>query len=375
MSQLQSSGYVKEPKNLAEKVTVIETRAIRMPELVPEKRNFDEEFAKRLADSIEADTLLRPPIVEDVGNGEYLLIDGRHRVHACREILGWKEIPCVVLRNVDKELAESIDLETNLLSLPLEEPQRRRAVRRLLDLYKTRHPAKTLRGRWVHGETYAKELETRLGVSPAQAYRFATTAEHIDDETRDSLERAGVTQTEIDNIAQLKDGEAIKETVNLTASGMDVDEALRHGKKMRKEKKQAAAKERGVASGKPAQEAPPLRAAEQTDDEWLSTHCSKILDLLVFKAAFKRDAILYRRIINAGLAKFRGAVKKPMAEVKKHGENGTFYAQIFRVVRAAHPMHWLVCAGCLGKGHVPDDKKTQCPTCLGGAYKVKFEET
>ena len=133
--------------------------------------------------------------------------------------------------------------------------------------------------------------------------------------------------------------------------------------------------EKGVASSKPATELPPLNEAEETDNEWLHAHCGKLLGLLPFKTAYKQDAILYRRIINRGLAKFRGAMKKPLAEAKKTGENGSFFAQVIRVVKAAHPMHWLMCDACLGWGHVPGDRTKMCMKCVGGGYKVTFEET
>ena len=117
-----------ETDNLAEKVKVIDAQAIKLPEADPAKRTFDEEFAKKLADSIERETLLKAPMVKDLGDGTYLLIDGRHRVHACREILGWTRIPCTVVGDDREQLVEAIELATNLLSLPLNESQRRGAI-------------------------------------------------------------------------------------------------------------------------------------------------------------------------------------------------------------------------------------------------------
>ena len=111
-----------------------------------------------------------------------------------------------------------------------------------------------------------------------------------------------------------------------------------------------------------------------TDDEWLTTHCSRILGVLPFKNAFRRDAILYRRIAEK-LVGFRTATKKALAEAKMPRENGLFYANLYRVVRASHPMNWLVCDGCGGKGHVEGNTQQTCGKCLGGGYKLKFEET
>jgi hypothetical protein len=113
---------------------------------------------------------------------------------------------------------------------------------------------------------------------------------------------------------------------------------------------------------------------KMTDAEWLATYCKKLLEALPFKAAFRRDAILYRRT-SAALPKFRTSTKKALAEAKKPGENGLFYANLLRLVRASHPMHWFICDGCNGTGHLPNDKDRWCGKCLGGGYKLKFEET
>jgi hypothetical protein len=176
--------------NFGQRREIIDATAIQMPAADPAKRDFNEEFARHLAVSIDADTLLIPPIVQALGNGEYMIVDGRHRVHACREILGWPQIACVVLEESDEEWRESIQLATNLLSLPLDTSQLRLAILRLLEVYKKRHPARTLTGRWLHGEGFAKVLETTLGMKPAQAHRLANTAEYIDKEDRDTLEAA-----------------------------------------------------------------------------------------------------------------------------------------------------------------------------------------
>ena len=68
---------------------------------------------------------------------------------------------------------------------------------------------------------------------------------------------------------------------------------------------------------------------KMTDDEWLTTHCKKLLEALPFKLAYKRDAILYRRLSEI-LPKFRTSTKKALAEAKKPGENGLFYAILSR---------------------------------------------
>ena len=363
------------PLNLAKDVKLVKTNAIRMTTPDPEKRIFDEKVAESLAYSIETEGLLNPPIVEALPNGEYKVLAGRHRVHACAKILGWQEISCLVLTEPDEELVESIDLATNLLTHPLNESQRRWAIQRLLELYEKRYPASTKQGRRPHGEGFAKTLEKIFGVSQGHAQRLATTAKVITPEDRATLEGAGVPQNKIDKIAELRDLGAINAAVNMTAAGRDPDEAIRQGKAI-KEKAAASKKAPKSKTAKQGEAADAARAPEKemTDEKWLDLHCSKIMSILSFKTAFRRDAILYRRAFET-LVRFRTNMKKPLAEAKKPGENGTFFANLYKIVRASHPMHWFMCDGCNGTGHVPDHPDQQCGKCLGGAYKLKFEET
>jgi hypothetical protein len=157
----------------------------------------------------------------------------------------------------------------------------------------------------------------------------------------------------------------------MAADGKDLDEAIRQGKKARAEKKKAA---KSAAEATPEKPTPAPKPAEMTDDEWLNAYCSKILSVLPYKSAFRRDAIMYKRAADK-LIGFRKSMKKIVAETKKPGENGQFFSNIFRIVCASHPMNWLICDGCNGNGHVPNDKTKQCTRCLGGGYKLKYEET
>jgi ParB-like chromosome segregation protein Spo0J len=351
------------------------------------KRSFVKEFAEKLAKSIESDGLLHPPILFRSADKSYYTVKaGRHRIYACCKILGWDFVPCIVLEEGDDDLAESIDYATNLFVNPLNEPQSRAAIHRWNEIYKSRQSSKktTARGTERKNDGFAGELQSALGVGKAMAHRIANTANVITPADREILEGAGVTQSKIDDIAQLKEPEAVQAAVNLTAAGMAPEEAIRKAKKD-KEARKAAAKAAAPPKetkppkpGKPPKETKPpkeapKKAADMTDEEWLETHCGKLLGNLPFKAAFKRDAILYRRI-SESLVRFRTGTKKALAEAKHTGENGAFFANIYRIVRAAHPMNWFICEGCLGTGHTPEDKSKQCNKCLGGAYKVKFEE-
>jgi hypothetical protein len=358
-------------------IKVIPKDKIKMAKLDPGKRTFSKEFAQKLAESIESDGLLKAPIVQDNGDDTYTVADGRHRVYACCKILGWSEVPCVTFAAGDDDLAESVELAANLWVNPLNEPQARGAIERWYQIYtKRKGTTKTARGTERKRDGFASEVKDTLGVSASQADRIATTAKLISADDRETLEKAGIKQHQIDKIAQLRDPDAVNTAVKLAAAGMAPEEAIRQGKTEKKKAakaKEKAAKPKGdkAATEKPD---PAPKAKDMTDDQWLETHCGKLLGLLVFKAAFKRDAILYRRI-SEKLVAFRTGTKKALAEAKHAGENGNFFANIYRIARASHPMNWLICDGCDGHGHVKDDKSKQCPKCLGGAYKLKFEET
>jgi hypothetical protein len=174
-------------------------------------------------------------------------------------------------------------------------------------------------------------------------------------------------------IAALGNGKAITQAIKLIGSGMNPEEAIRQAKALKTPK-----------AGKPSAVRPPPRQIEMTDDEWLRTHCSMILSQLKHKAAFKKDAILYRRGQEL-LAKFRGGMKKFIEEAKsQEGHNGAFFAQLYRLLKCSHPQHWLVCGICLGDGKKPADPKLPpppaneppkpCPPCMGAAYRLKLDD-
>lgn len=370
----------------ADLLKVIAKSAIRMTKLDPAKRTFSKEFAEKLAVDIGRVGLLHPPIVMDNGDGSYDVKSGVHRIYACCKVLGWTTIPCFTFNRGEDDLAEAIEIATNLWVNPLSEPQSRAAIARWRELYMARTPAKTTtRGTAPKQDGFAKEVATVLGVSDGQAFRIANTAKVISPEDRTILEKAGVTQTSIDQIAELREPDAINVAVKLAAAGKDPAEAIREGKqvkvKVKKEKKATEAKPaKHAAEGDPIAAAPDeekpekIKASDMTDDQWLETHCSKILAVLPYKVAFRNDAILYRRIAEKIIG-FRTGTKKALAELKKPGANGAFFSNVFRIVRTSHPMNWLLCAGCSGTGHVKDAPTEQCKKCFGGGYQVKYEET
>ena len=353
----------------------------------PEVRSFDKEYAECLAEQIEIDGLLSFPVLERRDDGKYEVRDGRHRIYACRDVLGWQKIPCRVFSDVSADLRESIKLAANLFRKPLEDAQSQRTIGQLLELYEKRCPPTTQKGRRRHGEGFAKVIERVLGISQGHAQRLATTAKHMPKDQFDALADAGVPPTKIDQVAAIKHPEAINETVGLIASGVNTKEAVRRGKKVKAEKQAGAAKQPASASG-PAEpkhdsgKRVPAANSDLTDEEWLNENCANILRLLKHKSAFKADAIMYRRAGDK-LIKFRGAMKKIVAEGKRSTGNGGFHGAMSRLIRASHPCDWQLCHKCRGTGTVeaePGEKlpggntHKQCDLCFGAAYRLKLED-
>ena len=356
----------------AEKVKFLKKDQLKMVKADPAIRSFSKEFAKSLAKSIESEGLLSPPIALNLGDGTYEVKAGRHRAYACFKILNWKEMPFIVMDDGPDELADAVDVASNLFTHALDEKQTRAAIKKWREIYLRAQPTTRSRGRERKHDGFAGEIEATLGVSKRQAQRLATTAANITVDDRQTLEGAGVAQSKIDEIAAIKDPEAIQAAVGLATSGIPAEEAVRRGKKVKSDKAEKAPTD--TRKPEAAKEPQPKNATELTDEEWLTTHCKKLVEALPSKSAYKRDAIIYRRIVNS-LIKFRTSTKKALAEGKKPGENGVFYASLCKVVRASHPMDWFICDGCNGKGHLPDANDKPCSKCLGGGYKLKFEDT
>ena len=369
---------------MPDKITYLNVWEILDEEPDPQNRTFDKEFAERLAASIDVDGLLVPPIVEQCVNG-YAVRDGRHRIYACREILRWPKIPCIVLTDVDADLREAIDLAANLFNKPLEDVQYRLALKRWHNLYVKRYPATTEKGRHRHREGFAKEIERVLGISQGHAQRLANTAKQLSELELNKLKDAGATPTEIDEVAALRDRRAIEDAAKARCDGVNHEEAIRRGKKVKAEKKAVAAKQpasSGSAAKPKSDRGRRLPApSDLTDEEWLNENCANMLKLLRHRSAYKADAILYRRIQHV-LIEFRGDTRKAMAEAKRTTGNGGFFGALSRLIRASHPSEWQVCGQCKGTGTMPTEQgdvaggatHKQCDMCFGAAYRLKLED-
>jgi hypothetical protein len=352
---------------------------------------IDKGFAEELAKSIKADGCLHPPTVTPIEPvWQYRLVAGKHRLYAMVDLLGGKEVECCNVENVDLKHAEAMTLAENIWRKKLSEADFNRAMIRWRDLYVELNPdadgsggsnkkAETPRpagefsaafdGTPARPAPFYKEVQSTLGVSPAKATRIARRAKNLTEDQVTALASHNVNGTITDKIAALGKGEPIDRAVELVTSGTIPEDAIRQAAKLKPPKVSKAAK-----PGRSPTSPDILKRAELTDEEWLNTFCAKPLANLKHKISFKIDAIFYRRM-QESLNKFRGSMKKHLAASKSSiGLNGQFYGNMYRIFKASHPMHWLVCAVCGGTGKSEDDATKKCTKCWGGAYIMKLED-
>ncbi len=96
------------------------------------RKNFDEEALQELAASIREHGVIQPIIVEDAGDGFYLIVAGERRSRAAR-IAGLREVPAVV-RNYSDERRLEVALIENVQRADLNPVEEAQAYRRLMEL-------------------------------------------------------------------------------------------------------------------------------------------------------------------------------------------------------------------------------------------------
>ena len=69
------------------------------------RKNFDEEALNELAASIKLHGIVQPIVVNDMGDGSYMIIAGERRWRAAN-ICGLKTVPAVVRKYTDKQVKE-----------------------------------------------------------------------------------------------------------------------------------------------------------------------------------------------------------------------------------------------------------------------------
>ena len=98
---------------------------------------FRKDYGKiqEFADSIKSRGFLLEPIVVDHGNN---LLAGGRRLAACK-LLGWTDIPCNFIEEVDELTAREIELEENILRLELSWQEKAKLTLEIDRLYKIKY--------------------------------------------------------------------------------------------------------------------------------------------------------------------------------------------------------------------------------------------
>ncbi|MDR0719782.1 MAG: ParB/RepB/Spo0J family partition protein [Treponema sp.] len=96
------------------------------------RKNFGDTELAELADSIKAHGVIQPIIVEDSGNGNYIIIAGERRSRAAK-IAGLSEIPAIV-RRYDEEKRMAVALIENVQRSDLSPIEEASAYKRLMNI-------------------------------------------------------------------------------------------------------------------------------------------------------------------------------------------------------------------------------------------------
>ncbi len=98
------------------------------------RKNFDEQSLKELADSIKKHGVIMPIVVNDNGDGTYMVIAGERRFRACK-LANKATIPVVIRKYTDREIKE-ISLIENLQREDLNPIEAATAMKQLMVDYK-----------------------------------------------------------------------------------------------------------------------------------------------------------------------------------------------------------------------------------------------
>ena len=98
------------------------------------RKNFDEQALKELADSIRKHGVIMPIVVNDNGDGNYMIIAGERRFRACK-LAERATIPVVIRKYTDREIKE-ISLIENLQREDLNPIEAATAMKQLMIDYK-----------------------------------------------------------------------------------------------------------------------------------------------------------------------------------------------------------------------------------------------
>lgn len=122
--------YTEEERKNAEDMELIKIH----PNPNQPRKNFDEQALKELSDSIKKHGVIMPIVVNDEGDGSYMIIAGERRYRACK-LAGVTSIPVVIRKYTAREIKE-ISLIENLQREDLNPIEAATAMKQLMVEYK-----------------------------------------------------------------------------------------------------------------------------------------------------------------------------------------------------------------------------------------------
>ena len=330
---------------------------------VPKKRRrLRTEVVAEIAESVGAVGLFQPIGLRPIGD-RFRLIFGRHRLEAYRK-LGRPEIPAIVLDLDDAFEASASDAE-NLFRNPLAPAERLLALKRWSARTDTEHLEPQHRKGDGSNENNADDLPARslqhahgVMTRPSKATKqHLATDDGLTEEELIVLADREVGQVDLASLAKIQDPDRRRAAISLIASGLSPKAAIAFSNLPPNTTVTEVIGDLG-----------PLRpVSDYSDEEWLDYCCGEVMARLKSTAAFKRDALLYRRT-SEERARLWAGTKKALAEAKGQ-QVGPFFMLLSRLVNIDHPKNWLHCGPCEGTGASGDGSK--CGYCYGHGYSTR----
>lgn len=122
----------------AKKVVSKEINSVELSKIFPNpnqpRKNFDEEGLRELASSIQIHGIIQPLVLNDNGDGTYLIIAGERRYRAAK-MAGLTSVPVIIKNYTDKQIKE-ISIIENLQREDLNPVEAAKAIKLLMEEYK-----------------------------------------------------------------------------------------------------------------------------------------------------------------------------------------------------------------------------------------------
>jgi ParB family chromosome partitioning protein len=97
------------------------------------RKDFDAEKLAELAETIRLQGIIQPVVVEDAGDGSYIIVDGERRVRAAR-IAGLAEVPVILRQYSSDERRVEVSLTANIQRSDLNPIEEAAAYRQLMEM-------------------------------------------------------------------------------------------------------------------------------------------------------------------------------------------------------------------------------------------------